>query len=269
MRTTLPNGLNIDILDHAETAFLYREIFVERQYAPPELHLPPRPTIVDVGANIGVFSLFALHEWAPALLVAVEPFTHVARSLRNNLRQFSAANVVQAAIGDSSGRVEFEYYPSCSVMSGRSIDPERDRAAIVESRLQSAAESGPEVRRRLRAALERIAAQRCRDVATEWIQQTTLSKIVADRCPGGVDLLKIDVEGDEMVALESLGDQADLVANLLIEVDETRVSPATVERWLGANDFVFLKLPRGRAELATMTMIFAHRPTAILPTSPQ
>lgn len=56
----LPNGMEISQFNHNETRYLYEEIFEEREYAPPGMRLRRHPVVVDIGANIGIFSRFAL-----------------------------------------------------------------------------------------------------------------------------------------------------------------------------------------------------------------
>ena len=68
-------GLTFQHLGRAEAEFLYQEIFVRRAYFQSGVSLPAtgQPTVVDVGANIGLFSL-ACHRANPhCRLVAVEP----------------------------------------------------------------------------------------------------------------------------------------------------------------------------------------------------
>ncbi|KAL3893103.1 MAG: hypothetical protein SGPRY_014469 [Prymnesium sp.] len=68
------HGLTFQCLHAGEAEFLYEEIFTRRSYLQHGVHIPPPssppttpspspfPTIVDVGANIGLFSLLALRE---------------------------------------------------------------------------------------------------------------------------------------------------------------------------------------------------------------
>jgi FkbM family methyltransferase len=81
------------------------EIFGEDCYGVSSL--PVRPRIIDGGANLGAFTLFALWKRAGALISAVEPSPDNLRYLKQNTRHVSEANlrVIQAAIWDRTGTV--------------------------------------------------------------------------------------------------------------------------------------------------------------------
>jgi FkbM family methyltransferase len=90
------------------------EVFYERQYEPPEpvaamlddLHAPPR--IVDLGANVGLFGVFAMSRFPSAQLTAVEPdpanLDVLARTMEANGWNW---RVVRAAATNADGEVAF------------------------------------------------------------------------------------------------------------------------------------------------------------------
>ncbi|MFZ4809430.1 MAG: hypothetical protein ACOYLQ_19415 [Hyphomicrobiaceae bacterium] len=39
--------------------YIYNEIFLSHVYEHPQIRLPERPTIIDVGANVGLFTIWA------------------------------------------------------------------------------------------------------------------------------------------------------------------------------------------------------------------
>ena len=89
-------GLTFQHLGRAEAEFLYQEIFVRRAYFQSGVSLPAtgQPTVVDVGANIGLFSL-ACHRANPhCRLVAVEPAPAAFAVLERNLSHVPGATCV-------------------------------------------------------------------------------------------------------------------------------------------------------------------------------
>ena len=88
-----------------------REMCLTGGYAPLETalvraSLPAGGTFVDVGANIGYFTLLGASRVGPAgRVVALEPHPHVARVLRQNVEMngLSHVRVVQAAAADARG----------------------------------------------------------------------------------------------------------------------------------------------------------------------
>jgi FkbM family methyltransferase len=73
-------------------------------------------TVVDCGANVGLFSLFLKDA---ARVVAVEPNPAVNRRLQRNLEANGvAATVIEAAISDRDGTVRMDFANGPSVLSG-------------------------------------------------------------------------------------------------------------------------------------------------------
>ena len=63
-KTRLPNGLNIRYVSRRDVAFLYREVYEEQGYL-KGLSLKRGDTVLDVGANIGLFALRAAETVGP------------------------------------------------------------------------------------------------------------------------------------------------------------------------------------------------------------
>lgn len=90
------------------------EVFYEHQYEPPatvkevldRLDGPPR--ILDLGANIGFFGVFAMERFPGAELTAVEPDSANLALLRRTMEANGWSwNVLEAAATNADGRVEF------------------------------------------------------------------------------------------------------------------------------------------------------------------
>lgn len=205
---------------------MYEEIFDKREYALPGMRLASQPVVVDVGANIGMFSLFALAEWQPARLLAIEPIPELQDALRRNLRGFPAAEVIPAAVGRSSEIAAFTYYPHFSIMSGRYCDQARDMETVRayarwEARLLSAEEQAF-----YELTLDEVLGSRF-DAQPRQVQVARLSEIIEATGLTVIDLLKIDAEGSELDALTGI-DEEDWgkVRNVVLEVDEKHVALA-------------------------------------------
>jgi FkbM family methyltransferase len=88
-----------------------REIFRDRPYAlPAGVELPPRPRIVDLGANLGLFIAFILARFPEATVTAFEPDPDSVRLLREGLSQSPYAGQVslhEACAMVSDGPVNF------------------------------------------------------------------------------------------------------------------------------------------------------------------
>ncbi|MEA2901554.1 MAG: hypothetical protein QOH36_1441 [Actinomycetota bacterium] len=135
-------------------------------------HVQPDAVCLDVGANIGLYSLGLSHLAPQGKVYAFEPSPNAYGHLQANLATNGAANVdaCNLAVGDSVGTVRFHDF---SFFSAGSFSSD-------EGSLLSSESYGSE----------------SFEAAT-----TTLDDFVADRGLDRVDFVKVDVEGAEMSVL--------------------------------------------------------------------
>lgn len=81
------------------------EMFGGGEYPLADIRLPKKPTIVDVGANIGVFCVACHLEYLDAHIVSYEPHPESFRLLRKNA-PFAVA--IQKALAGRRGSVQFQ-----------------------------------------------------------------------------------------------------------------------------------------------------------------
>lgn len=82
------------------------EIFERRSYtAIPEMEIGESDTVVDAGANVGAFTLFAAVHASRGRVIALEPNHALVRDLARNVKLNSLANVevAHAALGATDG----------------------------------------------------------------------------------------------------------------------------------------------------------------------
>jgi len=93
----LPNGLQIRYVSRSDAKFLTNEILTRKTYFPPAisqlLHSTStdRPRrIIDVGSNIGLFSIGAAQELVSqdALIIAIEPIPDIFNVLKHNIDSY-------------------------------------------------------------------------------------------------------------------------------------------------------------------------------------
>ena len=70
---TLPDGLSVFSLNADETRFVHREVFGDRCYLQHGIELNDGDCVFDVGANIGLSSLFFHRERKGIRIYAIEP----------------------------------------------------------------------------------------------------------------------------------------------------------------------------------------------------
>jgi FkbM family methyltransferase len=201
-----------------ETKFLHEEIFGARAYLRGGLSIPPGAVVVDAGANIGMFTLFAHAEAPDATVLAFEPLLPLAEKLRQNVAEFGvSAEVFSCGLSDVERDVSFTYYPGYTTMSTLSAyaDPEGDKEAV-----RRQVESEPGLDPDMVEHLDEILAFRLRPV-TRPGRLRRLSSVIDERGIDRVDLLKIDVQRAELDVLRGIDDRHwGLVRQVSMEVHD-------------------------------------------------
>jgi 31-O-methyltransferase len=192
----LPNGLTVTQVNPWETLALYEEIFVRRCYARRRVVPPSRGVIVDVGANIGLTTLFFHRESPDASIISIEPAPAPRQALMANIRRHRIrAQVIEAAVDSHPGRRSFTYYPRHSIASGFHADPGADAQEGIEF-LEAA------------GSLAATASVTAADLqATEQLDcdVLTLEEVLRVRPDDDIALLKIDAERCENGILDGIG----------------------------------------------------------------
>lgn len=138
-------------------------------YCAEEYRLPREAqTIVDLGANIGAFALFAAEHCKASRIIAVEPFPSTFARLQQMLQENQLEErirTVQVAIGSSAGYVRMNAQANGHTYARR----------VVEHGLSETLE----------------------------VQAITLASLLDQFDLENVDLLKVDIEGSEYAMVES------------------------------------------------------------------
>ena len=179
------DDLDLTVTDPLErtTRYIYDEIFVGRTYDHPRIKLPERATIIDVGANIGLFAIWAAREYRPNTILAYEasPITiaclveNVARNIDGHV---TATTCINLAVSREADRELVLHQPPwvaglSTILDGKTlpwIDELRDKG----------------------------------ELWTHKVASTTISRELAVHGLAVVDLLKIDVEGHFMEVLDGI-----------------------------------------------------------------
>jgi FkbM family methyltransferase len=224
----LPNTLAVYGLSRPDTMLMYREIFEEHAYCRHGIEVRDGDCVFDVGANIGLFTVYLNRLCRPARVLAFEPVPAVYEVLRRNVELHGCGNVVplNVGLGRQTGETTFVYYPRMSCTStmypdesaeearrGRDFVLKEFRRQVWPLRLALSA-CLPPVRSFLAERVRRF-YRRGRPTVCPL---TTLSEVIRTHDVGRIDLLKIDVERSE----------ADVLAGLAVE-DWPRVRQLVVE----------------------------------------
>jgi FkbM family methyltransferase len=219
---TLPNGERVAQRHRYETDFLYREIFVDRIYARHGIELPPGARVVDIGANIGMFSLFIKLECPSARVYAFEPARELFALAQRNLERFGGeVRLYPLGVSDTEKVTEFTYYPGYSIMSGFHAAFAKDREVLaqgVKNQLEAAARSKAPVTQRMVDALVGKKLDGAERYECELVSLSTF--IARERLPV-IDLLKIDAERCEREILQGIaGNDWPKVRQVVVEAHD-------------------------------------------------
>ncbi|MCK6549306.1 FkbM family methyltransferase [Myxococcota bacterium] len=205
-------ALAFDRRSRREVEFIFREIFVDEEYLRHGITLAPGATVIDAGANIGLFSLFAARACGGDLrLLAFEPAPATYGYLVENLRAhglLGRPGVEVSALG--LGRIggpataSMTFYPGMpgnSTLHGALKAQELARHREVFLKTLAADNPGMPA-----FIAEGIAHEL--DVLAQGVEipiaLTTLTDVIHTRAIERVELLKVDVEGAELDVLAGL-----------------------------------------------------------------
>jgi FkbM family methyltransferase len=107
-RLQLRNGWVIEGAPRSGLLALYKDIWYRDFYRLQSQPLPPGQTIIDIGANVGVFALLAVAYAQPARVLCYEPAPECFALLQRNIERNRIALVqaFQRAVAGSSGARE-------------------------------------------------------------------------------------------------------------------------------------------------------------------
>ncbi|BDA42418.1 probable sterol 3-beta-glucosyltransferase at C-terminar half [Coccomyxa sp. Obi] len=228
----MPNGWEVHASSPSEVEFLYREIFEEQSYLQYGITVQDGDIVVDVGANIGLFTLQLLSRGPgkqPSHIWAIEPLKPTVCQLRSNIAVFGAekqVTVVPMALGRTATTKDFTYYPR---MPGNTTSKPVEKAALQEGCMDA-------------SYFEHASTHAC--------QVTTLDDLMRQHAIIKIDLLKVDVEGDEEEVLMGMT-QWEAVAQVVAEVHDVDGRPERVKDLLESRGFLVV-VDQGSAPSAVM-----------------
>ncbi|WP_163836297.1 FkbM family methyltransferase [Spartinivicinus ruber] len=201
----LPTGHKVASVNVNETNYQFKEIFEDRIYTSPDIRYPKDAVVFDVGANIGMFSMFVAQNVPHAKIFAFEPLAPIRKRLESNVTRYVPnAKVLPYGLSDHKGEVEFTYYPGYSMMSSRSDDADAAmEKSVIRTYLSNAADGGDESAAMLHDNLEKVLEGRF-DAETHACQLRTLSSVIDELELEYIDILKIDVQRAELDVLKGI-----------------------------------------------------------------
>ncbi|MDP2704170.1 MAG: FkbM family methyltransferase [bacterium] len=109
---TLRNGIVCAVRSKTNDRVIFNQIWLQRVYVPQGFEIKNRDLVIDIGAHIGLFSIFAATYAANGRVYAFEPAPENFRMLQRNIRLNKISNIIPAnqAVAEVSGTRDFILY---------------------------------------------------------------------------------------------------------------------------------------------------------------
>jgi amino acid adenylation domain-containing protein/FkbM family methyltransferase len=219
----------------SETRHLWQEIYGQRAYHPDMIRYAHGDTIVDVGANVGVFSRFALDVTGGCRLIAIEPADELFQCLQSNLAARSNG-VTLLKLGcrrEDSDANNFFYFPRVPAMSSFRPDSVRDRSLLEELLKNDPVWSEADDRHQKEQFLKTAFAAESQPCPTRRLS-TVFAEIGLDH----IDVLKVDVQRGEEDVLAGLSETDwPKIRQCVVELQDHEGSVAAMRSFLQAREF--------------------------------
>jgi FkbM family methyltransferase len=197
----------IHVRDNCLDLCTFVEFFSARYVLIPAELPPLQPRVIyDIGANIGMASLYFADRYPDARFYAFEPVPANFELCQLNYRNLARGEVFPWAVGSQSAAAAFSFSEN-DLRGGRLQGVGNPPAAGAEKQIQ--------------------------------VPVFSIADLVARKQLDPPDLVKLDVEGAELEVLKGMGEQAGHVRRMLIETHGPEVD-AACRQWLQDHGFLIL-----------------------------
>lgn len=217
----LPDGTSVAHLNKNETDYIYHEIFDLQAYLRHGVNLHEGDCVVDAGANIGLFTVFASRMAGNLKIYAFEPNPAVFACLEANAATWGdEVKCMPVGLSSKNTEANMTVFEGMSLLSGFHADAAVERKVVQTYTANQLPESNYDDR--FNASLGQLLDDRFR-TRMQKARLRTLSSVIAEEGIERIDLLKINVEKSELEILHGLH-PADWpkIRQIVIEVDEQK-----------------------------------------------
>lgn len=195
----------MDICGHniSESKNLYNEIFNDGIYTKQGIVINDGDCIFDVGANVGLFSIYLFTQFENLKVFSYEPIYQNFALLDKNFKIYgnSLSSCHQLGLSDKEKDAVFDFYPNTSALSGINKGDEAPREAVRKFILNTQDQAQPLTE----GEIENLIDDRLEKHQVN-VRLSTLSKQIRALDIESIDLLKIDVERSELDVLKGIED---------------------------------------------------------------
>lgn len=212
----LPNGMRVKDASRRGAAHVYDEVFVRECYHGNGIEIRDGDTICDIGANVGLFSLWLGSFRKDLTIHLFEPVPQTFEAMQENIgMELSIENTfiaTNAALGSGNGTAILMTCPRLTQWSSHDSWSPEHRDENMLNTLHAMDDSlWGWITKRLPACVKLFVARRILNWhekrRTEAVRQMTWSSYADKNGIGRVDLFKIDVEGSEVEVLKGIAER--------------------------------------------------------------
>jgi amino acid adenylation domain-containing protein/FkbM family methyltransferase len=202
----LPNGMVVIHFNEGESNASYEEIFEDRAYLKNSVALREGDCIFDIGANVGLFSLFVGQMYRNTAIYAFEPIPPIYEVLRLNTALHSLnVKLFKCGISNQTRSATFTYFPQLTGMSGRFQD---GMGGEWEMAVRAALRHHLLSQQQVEAVETPLSSQQVDELVAKRFtserftcQMKTISDVIRENHVERIDLMKINVAGHELEVL--------------------------------------------------------------------
>lgn len=203
-RLRLPNGFVVGHQNEAETRHFYDDIFAHRSYVSHGITIPDGACVFDVGANIGLFTLFAHHEAKDVRIFSFEPAPETFALLEKNVAEHGVrATTLNCGLSNVAREASFTFYPRSSGMSSFHADAVEEKhnlkTIIANERRLGGAEQADAI---AHVENELLDVRFQATVVTAKLRR--VSDVIQEHGVERIDLMKIDVQKCEAEVIDGI-----------------------------------------------------------------
>jgi FkbM family methyltransferase len=198
-------------LDELTARYCYDEIYIENDYLGHGITLSPGDTVVDVGANIGLFPRYLAKAAQGVKVHAFEPVPDIYEALLKNVEGSPNVRCYPLALGERTGEASIHFFPKvCADSAIVRVDVERKLQGFLDNYRTTVCAHNKAARivpKALRPWVVRSGYERLYEYEMRSCRMTTLSKWIADNAIEHIDLLKLDAENYEREVLAGIDEE--------------------------------------------------------------